>query len=52
MIVADLPGTEARMYPARRRTKNVAGGVNPSEETNFSPGYVTLEPNGGQVPVL
>ena len=50
MIIADLKETEGRTYPARRRTQNLAGGVSPIQPTQFSMGYVTLEPNGGQVP--
>ena len=50
MIIADLNETEGRTYPARRRTQNLAGGVSPIQPTQFSMGYVTLEPNGGQVP--
>ena len=50
MIIADLNCIEGRTYPARRRTQNVAGGASPIQATHFSLGYVTLEPNGGQVP--
>ena len=50
MIVADLSKTEGRVYPARRRTRNLVGGVSPIQATNFSMGWVVLEPNGGQVP--
>lgn len=41
---------EGRIYPARRRTQNLVGGASPIQAENFSLGYVTLEPNGGQVP--
>jgi mannose-6-phosphate isomerase-like protein (cupin superfamily) len=50
MIVADLSTIAGRTYPARRRTQNIVGGVSPIQATNFAMGYVTLEPDGGQVP--
>lgn len=50
MIISDLREIEGRTYPARRRTQNLAGGAAPIQTRNFSMGYVTLEPNGGQVP--
>ena len=50
MIVADLAKIAGRTYPARRRTQNVVGGASPIQATNFSMGFVTLEPDGGQVP--
>ena len=50
MIVADLAEIKGRAYPARRLTKNVVGGASPIQAENFCLGYVTLEPNGGQVP--
>ena len=50
MIVADLQHIEGRTYPARRRTQNLAGGASPIQTNNFSMGYVTLDPKGGQVP--
>ena len=50
MVIADLSQIEGRCYPARRRTQNLVGGLSPIQATNFSMGYVTLEPNGGQVP--
>jgi mannose-6-phosphate isomerase-like protein (cupin superfamily) len=50
MTIADLAKIAGRTYPARRLTKNVVGGASPIQATNFSPGYVTLDPNGGQVP--
>ncbi len=50
MNVADLAGIEGRTYPARRRTQNLVGGASPVQATHFSMGYVTLEPDGGQVP--
>jgi mannose-6-phosphate isomerase-like protein (cupin superfamily) len=45
-----LKKIEGRSYPARRRTQNLAGGPAPIQTKNFSMGYVTLDPNGGQVP--
>jgi len=50
MLIADLNQTEGRVYPARRRTKNLVGGASPLQAENFSLGHVTLEPHGGQVP--
>ena len=50
MIIVDLSSTEGRRYPARRRTQNLVGGVSPIQATQFSMGYVTLDPGGGQVP--
>jgi len=50
MIIADLSRIPGRTYPARRRTQNVAGGASPIQAKNFCMGYVTLEPDGGQVP--
>jgi len=50
MIISDLSKIQGRTYPARRRTQNVVGGPAPIQATNFSLGYVTLEPRGGQVP--
>lgn len=50
MIIADLNEMEGRVYPARRRTRNLVGGVSPIQATNFSLGFVLLEPDGGQVP--
>lgn len=50
MIIADLNETPGNVYPARRRTRNLVGGSSPIQATNFSMGFVTLEPNGGQVP--
>lgn len=50
MIIANLNEIEGRTYPARRRTQNLVGGPSPIQAKNFSMGYVTLEPNGGQVP--
>ena len=50
MIIADLKDIQGRTYPARRRTQNLVGGASPIQARNFSMGFVTLEPNGGQVP--
>jgi mannose-6-phosphate isomerase-like protein (cupin superfamily) len=50
MIIADLAQITGRVYPARRRTQNLVGGMSPIQASNFSIGNVTLEPNGGQVP--
>lgn len=50
MTIADLAEIPGRTYPARRRTQNLVGGASPIQATNFSLGYVVLEPNGGQVP--
>lgn len=50
MIIADLNEIAGRVYPARRRTQNLVGGVSPIQAANFCMGFVTLEPNGGQVP--
>ena len=50
MIIADLAEIAGRVYPARRRTQNLVGGLSPIQCVNFAMGNVTLEPNGGQVP--
>jgi len=50
MIIADLAEIAGRIYPARRRTQNLVGGLSPIQAKNFSLGHVTLEPFGGQVP--
>lgn len=50
MIVARLSEIQGRTYPARRRTQNLVGGMSPIQATSFAMGFVTLEPNGGQVP--
>jgi mannose-6-phosphate isomerase-like protein (cupin superfamily) len=50
MTIADLAKIPGRTYPARRKTQNLVGGASPIQATNFSLGYVTLEPRGGQVP--
>lgn len=50
MNVARLAEIAGRVYPARRRTQNLVGGLSPIQATHFSMGMVTLEPDGGQVP--
>ena len=50
MIIADLKEIAGRVYPAKRRTQNLVGGMSPIQATAFAMGNVTLEPNGGQVP--
>jgi mannose-6-phosphate isomerase-like protein (cupin superfamily) len=50
MIISDLSQIEGRRYPARRSTQNLVGGVAPIQAKHFCLGYVTLDPNGGQVP--
>ena len=50
MIIADLDKIAGRIYPARRKTQNLVGGVSPIQASNFCIGYVTLDPQGGQVP--
>ena len=50
MTTADLSEIEGRTYPARRRTQNLVGGASPIQASTFCMGYVTLEPDGGQVP--
>ena len=50
MIIADLKEIGGRTYPARRKTQNLVGGASPIQAESFSMGYVTLEPEGGQVP--
>jgi len=50
MIVSDLAEIEGRRYPARRRTQNLVGGPAPIQCEHFCMGYVTLDPDGGQVP--
>lgn len=50
MIITRLSEQKGRTYPARRKTQNIVGGTAPIHAKNFCMGYVTLEPNGGQVP--
>ncbi len=50
MIISDLSKIEGRTYPAGRRTRNLVGGPAPIQCAHFAMGYVTLDPDGGQVP--
>ncbi len=50
MLIADMSQISGRVYPARRKTQNIVGGVSPVQAKNFSMGFVTLQPEGGQVP--
>ena len=50
MIVTDIDQLAGKTYPARRLTRNIAGGAAPIQAENFCSGYVVLEPRGGQVP--
>ena len=50
MIIGDLSEIVGRSYPAKRLTQNLVGGASPVQCKNFAMGFVTLEPNGGQVP--
>src|SRR5512136_1699696 len=50
MTIADIAAIPGRVYPARRRTRNLVGGASPIQLKGFSMGHVTLEPRGGQVP--
>jgi mannose-6-phosphate isomerase-like protein (cupin superfamily) len=50
MTIADLSSLDGRSFPARRFTRNLVGGASPIQAASFSMGYVTLDPNGGQVP--
>lgn len=50
MMIADLSRIAGRVFPARRRTQNLAGGASTIQAKNFCLGQVTLEPHGGQVP--
>lgn len=50
VTIADLAQIPGRRYPARRLTQNVVGGASPIQASHFCLGYVTLDPNGGQVP--
>jgi mannose-6-phosphate isomerase-like protein (cupin superfamily) len=50
MIISDIREIEGRTYPARRRTQNLVNGAAPIQARSFSMGYVTLAPEGGQVP--
>lgn len=50
MTIADLANIQGRTYPAGRRTQNLVGGASPITAQGFCMGYVTLDPDGGQVP--
>lgn len=50
MIIGDLKEIAGRTYPAQRLTQNLVGGMSPVQCENFAMGFVTLDPNGGQVP--
>ncbi len=50
MDIVDLKEIEGRVFPARRRTRNLVGGPSAVQSEHFSLGYVVLEPQGGQVP--
>jgi len=50
MIISDLNEMEGRRFPARRKTKNIAGGASEIQAKQFCMGKVTLDPQGGQVP--
>lgn len=50
MIIADLETMSGRSFPARRWTRNLAGGASPIQAQNFACGFVVLEAQGGQVP--
>jgi mannose-6-phosphate isomerase-like protein (cupin superfamily) len=50
MLITDLKTIPGRTYPARRKTQNLVGGAAPIQIPQFSMGYVTLDPDGGQVP--
>lgn len=50
MQIIDLNHLEGRVFPARRRTRNLVNGASPILCDAFSMGVVELEPQGGQVP--
>ncbi|MHB1713211.1 MAG: cupin domain-containing protein [Acidimicrobiales bacterium] len=50
MITADLSQIQGRRYPARRRTQNIVGGASPISASTFAMEFVTLDPDGGQMP--
>lgn len=50
MNIFDLNESSGRRFPARRLTKNIAGGVSSIQPENFCLGFVELDPEGGQVP--
>ena len=50
MQIADMAEIEGRVFPARRWSRNLVGGMSPLQATAFSLGIVVIEPHGGQVP--
>ena len=50
MQIVDLNRMEGRVFPARRRTRNLVNGASPVSCDAFAMGVVVLEPRGGQVP--
>lgn len=50
MNIADFNSMEGRRFPARRLTKNIAGGASSIQTEHFCMGMVVLDPQGGQVP--
>lgn len=50
MKIADLKKIPGRTYPARRRTQGTVGAAHPIQAEHFCQGFVTLDPQGGQVP--
>ena len=50
MIVSDLKEIPGTIFPARRRTQPFVGGSAPIQAETFHMGFVTFEPDGGQVP--
>jgi mannose-6-phosphate isomerase-like protein (cupin superfamily) len=50
VIISDIHEIEGRLFPARRRTRPLAGDGTTIPTETFSVGYVTIEPDGGQVP--
>ena len=50
MIYIDLKNINGRAFPAGRLTQNIVGGASPLQAASFCMGFVTLEPDGGQVP--
>lgn len=50
ITISDLEKITGRTYPAGRKTQNIVGGLAPIQAANFASGFVTLFPDGGQVP--
>ena len=44
MILADLAATPGRHFPARRWTRNIAGGTSPIQTSHIATGLVLLDP--------